>query len=168
MTNHLITRMRQEAETIFKRSLRAVDPYEAVKRFVRLEKDRLFLGAESGSQISLDLKKFEHICLVGAGKATAPMARSMEDILNDRILKGIINVKYGFTDELARTEIIEAGHPVPDQNGVEGTRKILEILEHSGTSVRTTSCAPSPACGKNQAFREAGPHPESPCLWSHY
>ena len=132
MTNHLITRMRQEAETIFKRSLRAVDPYEAVKRFVRLEKDRLFLGAESGSQISLDLKKFEHICLVGAGKATAPMARSMEDILNDRILKGIINVKYGFTDELARTEIIEAGHPVPDQNGVEGTRKILEILEHSG------------------------------------
>lgn len=131
MNNNLISKMRSEAEEIFKSSLHAVDPYQAVKRFVNLERDRLRLGAESGSQIELDLKNYKRISLVGAGKATSPMARSMEEILNDRIHKGIINVKYGFTDKLAFTEMIEAGHPVPDQKGIEGTKKILDFLENA-------------------------------------
>jgi hydroxypyruvate reductase len=38
-------------------------------------------------------------------------------------------VKYGFTDNLSSTEIVEAGHPLPDQSGVEGTRKIIELLK---------------------------------------
>lgn len=127
-----ITRqMRPQAEEIFRSCLQAVDPYQAVKRFVHLEGDRLLLGSEPGSQIEIDLKKFERISLVGAGKATAPMTRGMEEILNHRIHKGIINVKYGFTDKLARTEIIEAGHPVPDQKGVEGTRRMLDFLENA-------------------------------------
>lgn len=129
MNNNLISKMRSEAEEIFKSSLHAVDPYQAVKRFVNLERDRLRLGAESGSEIELDLKNYKRISLVGAGKATSPMARSMEEILNDRIHKGIINVKYGFTDKLTRTEIIEAGHPVPDKHGVKGTKKILDFLD---------------------------------------
>jgi glycerate 2-kinase len=123
--------MRSEAEEIFKSCLQAVDPYEAVRRFVKLEENRLFLGSNPGSKIELDLKKFKRLFLVGAGKATAPMARAMEEILKDRIHKGIINVKYGFTDKLAVTEMIEAGHPVPDQKGVEGTRKILDLLANA-------------------------------------
>lgn len=124
----IVGQMRSEAEEIFKSCLQAVDPYEAVKRFVRLEGDRLLLGSGTASEMELHLKTFKRISLVGAGKATAPMARAMEEILKERIHQGIINVKYGFTDELAVTEMIEAGHPVPDQNGVEGTRKILHLL----------------------------------------
>lgn len=127
----IIKQSRSEAEEIFKSCLNAVDPYGAVKRFVHIEGDRLLLGSRPGSQIELDLKKFKRISLVGAGKATAPMARAVENLLNHRIYKGIINVKYGFRDKLAFTETIEAGHPVPDQRGVEGTRKILDFLENS-------------------------------------
>ena len=125
---NIMGQMRSEAEEIFKSGIQAVDPHDAVKHFVKLEGDRLYLGSDRKSQMELDLKKFRRLSLVGAGKATAPMARAMEEVLKDRVHRGIINVKYGFTDRLVITEMIEAGHPVPDQKGVEGTRKILDLL----------------------------------------
>jgi glycerate 2-kinase len=129
MNEKLLKQMRSEAEEIFKGSLEAVDPYLAVKRFVRVEGNRLTLGPEDRVKVELDLGKYDRISLVGGGKATAPMARAMEDLLGTRVHKGMINVKYGFTQELMQTEIIEADHPLPDNSGVEGTRKILDFLQ---------------------------------------
>ncbi len=124
--------IRSDAKEIFAGCLGAVDPYRAVKRFVHLEGDRLVVGMEGGPKTELDLAEFDRISLVGAGKATAPMARAIEDLFGKRIQKGLINVKYGFTQELAFTEITEAGHPVPDENGLKGTRKILDFLQSAG------------------------------------
>ena len=121
--------MEGEAKDIFLAAVRRVDPYEATNRFLFREGDRLILKENDKEVKTIELNSFENIYLVGAGKATAPMARAMEDLLGKRITRGIINVKYGFTEELELTEIIEADHPVPDQNGVEGTRKILRFLE---------------------------------------
>ena len=125
----LLSTMRSQAESIFRASLKRVDPYEAVKRFVRLDGDTLLLHQGSEPEDALDLRKLDRVFVVGGGKATAPMARSVEDTLGQRIRKGIINVKYGFAEKLLRTEIIEAGHPLPDQKGVEGARKILDLLQ---------------------------------------
>jgi len=123
-----LKKMRSEAEEIFRRCLRAVDPFEAVKGFIHVEGDRLILGTKGQPKTELNLTEFDRISLVGAGKATAPMARAIEDLLGERIQKGIINVKYGFTEDLAFIKVIEAGHPVPDENGVRGTQKILDLL----------------------------------------
>ncbi len=127
-----LKRMRSEAQEIFKSGLAAVDPYAAVKRFVHLEGGRLILGMEGASQQELDLTRYDRIALVGAGKATAPMAKAIEALCGERLQKGIVVLKYGFTQELAVTEMIEAGHPVPDQNGVDGTAKILDFLKAAG------------------------------------
>jgi len=124
--------IRSDAKEIFRSCLIAVDPYRAVKRFVRLEENRLVAGMEGGPKTEIDLTEFDHISLVGAGKATAPMARAVEELFGERIQKGIINLKYGFTEELEFTEIIEAGHPVPDENGLKGTKKILDFLQSTG------------------------------------
>jgi hydroxypyruvate reductase len=124
--------IRSDAREIFKGCLTAVDPYKAVKRFVNLEGDRLVVGMEGESKTELDMTKFDRISLVGAGKATAPMAGAIEELFGERIKKGMINLKYGFTEELSFTEIIEAGHPVPDENGVKGARKILDFLKSAG------------------------------------
>ncbi len=132
MYNKLIKQMRSDAEEIFKASLEAVNPYQSVKRFVRVLDDTLLLGADDRGFIELDLTKYDRISIVGGGKATAPMAKAVEDLLGGRIAKGMINVKYGFTTDLSFTEIVEAGHPVPDQNGVEGTKKILDFLQSAG------------------------------------
>jgi len=128
----LLKEMRHEAEKIFRASLRAVDPYEAVKRFVRIEGGLLFLGPEKGESETLDLSLFDRVLVVGGGKATAPMARAVEEIFGERLSEGMINVKYGFTEDLRVTHITEAGHPLPDENGVIGTGRILELLEGAG------------------------------------
>jgi hydroxypyruvate reductase len=129
MEDNLLKQMRTEAEEIFKHSVKAVDPYHAVKRFVRLEGNSVILGMEDQAMVKLDLMKYDRISIVGGGKATAPMARAIEDLFGEKIHQGLINVKYGFTQTLAITKIIEANHPLPDQNGVKGTRKILDLLQ---------------------------------------
>jgi len=132
MNENVLKQMRSEAEEIFRASLGAVNPYQAVKRFVRLNGDKLLLGSDDRDSVELDLTRYNRISIVGGGKATAPMARAVEELFGRRITKGMINVKYGFTEDLTYTEIVEAGHPVPDHNGEQGTRKILEYLESAG------------------------------------
>jgi len=124
--------IRSDAKEIFIGCLTAVDPYSAIKRFIHIEGNRLVLGIEGEPKTEIDLTEFDRISLVGAGKATAPMARAIEELFGKRIQRGMINLKYGFTEKLAFTEIIEAGHPVPDENGAKGTRKILDFLKSAG------------------------------------
>jgi len=124
--------IRSSALEIFKGSVEAVDPYMAVKRFVRREGNSLSLGIKDRPSDHFDLKRYDRVWLVGGGKATAPMARAMEELLGEKIERGMINVKYGFIDRLGITEITEAGHPLPDQNGVVGTKKILDLLQDAG------------------------------------
>jgi len=128
MDEYHLKQMRTEAKAIFRESLRPVNPFGAVKNFLRVEKDQLILGKDGEDQTKLDLKQFKRISLVGGGKATAPMAKAMETLLGDRIQKGMINVKYGFTETLSVTRIVEASHPLPDENGVKGTEAIMELL----------------------------------------
>lgn len=132
MEENLLKQIRSEAEEIFKSSVKAVDPYNAVKRFVRVEDNSLILSVKDQTIVKLDLMKYDRISIVGGGKATAPMARAIEDLLGDKIHQGLINVKYGFTQPLAITKITEANHPLPDQNGVKGTRKIIDFLQNAG------------------------------------
>jgi len=128
MDEYHLKQMRTEAKAIFRESLRPVNPFGAVKNFLRVEKDQLILGKDGEDQTKLDLKQFKRISLVGGGKATAPMAKAMETLLGDRIQRGMINVKYGFTETLSVTRIVEASHPLPDENGVKGTEAIMELL----------------------------------------
>ena len=132
MDEYLLKRIRTEAKAIFRESLRPVNPYGAVKNFVRVENDQLILGEDGENQNTIDLKQFDHISLVGGGKATAPMAKAMEALLGDRIDKGLINVKYGFTEKLSVTRTVEASHPLPDENGVKGTEAIMDFLAKAG------------------------------------
>ena len=123
-----LRQMRLEAEKVFHAAVSRVDAYEAVKRFIHVEGRVVWIGQGDRPDKVLCLEDFDRVFLVGAGKATARMAKAMEDLLGKRIGKGIINVKYGFTEALALTETIEADHPLPDRNGVTGTKRILDLL----------------------------------------
>ena len=59
------------------------------------------------------------------------MSQAIEEILGERVKQGIVNVKY---DHLLPTNTItlhEAGHPVPDEAGVAGTQRIIQLLQSS-------------------------------------
>jgi len=109
-----LDRLRRDALSIFRSALSAVDPEEAVRRHLRLE------------QLAPD--EFERILVVGAGKAVAPMAKALEDILGDRIAAGVLVVKDGHGLALKKVRVLEASHPVPDDRGVSGTAEILGLL----------------------------------------
>jgi len=57
------------------------------------------------------------------------MAAAAEEILGDRIEAGAINTKYGHALDLNRIETFSAGHPVPDEAGVAGTQRQLELVQ---------------------------------------
>ncbi|MBW1781303.1 MAG: glycerate kinase [Deltaproteobacteria bacterium] len=132
MENSTMKKMRIEAQEIFKSAVESVNPYQAVRRFVRVEGGRLSAGPEDQPVVALNMSEYDRILVVGGGKATAPMAKAMEELLGSRISQGIINVKYGFGADLTITEIVEASHPLPDMNGIEGTSKILDLLQNAG------------------------------------
>jgi len=118
---------RQNLLDIFNAALAAVDPYYAVLKATRFEHNQLQIaGAKYG------LESYERIIVVGAGKATARMALAIETLLGERISAGLIVVKDGHTVPLAIIEQVEAAHPVPDEAGQTGTRRILEMVRAAG------------------------------------
>ena len=119
--------MREDCMKIFEAALKAVDPYEAVKGHLRLEGEVLSVPGWS-----LPLEGIKKVVVVGAGKASASMALAVEEILGERIEGGVIVVKYGHGRPLRRLELIEAGHPIPDERGLEGARAVAEVVEGLG------------------------------------
>lgn len=111
-------------ERIFRAGLEAVDPEAAVRSHVRRNGNTLYAGDGTYA-----LDDFKRVFLVGAGKASAPMAKALEELLGDRLAGGLVVVKYGHTIPLERTELVEADHPVPDRAGLEGAAKLLRLLE---------------------------------------
>ena len=120
-------KLRTDALAIFHASLKAVDPVNVVKKHLRLEGDMLRVGDRD-----YDLSTYTRIYVVGCGKAAASMSSALEDILQEWISGGIINVKYGYTRALHSITINEAGHPLPDEAGVRGTREIVTLLQGLG------------------------------------
>jgi glycerate 2-kinase len=105
-------------------ALKAVDPKTIVKN--KLSLNGSFLQVEKHS---FDINKFNHVYVVGGGKAAGPMAEALEEILGNNIDEGTVNVPHG---SLYKTKIIKfhgASHPLPDEASVEGTKQILNVVE---------------------------------------
>ena len=114
---------RAHARAIFDAGVAAADPGHCVHQTLAVTGDELRCGP-----LHFPLDSISSLRLVGAGKATAAMAAAAEAILGDRIDCGAINTKYGHALPLARVETFEAGHPVPDEAGVAGACRQLELL----------------------------------------
>jgi glycerate 2-kinase len=72
-------------------------------------------------------------CLVvGAGKASASMATALESHAKihwpNAILGGVVLTRYGHHSPTSHIQIIEAGHPVPDQAGMDGAKEIYRLV----------------------------------------
>ena len=71
------------------------------------------------------------IVVVGAGKAGAAMAEAVEDALSS-VSESLVVVPYGHKRPCRLINIVEAGHPVPDNPGEKAARKILGIASSLG------------------------------------
>jgi hydroxypyruvate reductase len=122
--------VRKDLSDIFQASLRRVDPYMMIKERMTLQGNTLSVKTDAET-LSWDLGKYNRILVLGAGKATAKMALAVEEILGSRISEGVIAVKPGHTEKLARIKMIMAGHPVPDAGSVEAGTTIARLCKEA-------------------------------------
>jgi len=127
-----LDQLKKIATEIFLRAVSAVDPSKRLREILTVEQDTLRVKTDERSEDLFHLKTFKNIFLIGTGKASASMAQTMENLLGDRISSGVITTKLGHGLPLKWTELIEAGHPIPDRNGLEGARRIRSLLKDSG------------------------------------
>jgi hydroxypyruvate reductase len=118
------TKLREDALEIFLAGIRAVEPGSAVIANLALEGDTVLAGHQR-----IPLAPGGRIFVVGAGKAGAPMAGAVEEILGDRVYGGLVVVKYGHLSPVSRVTVVEAAHPVPDEAGLKASFDLVELLE---------------------------------------
>lgn len=116
------SRPREVLREQFASALEAVEPYRAV------------MSSYDALCVQLVQGDYDRIFVLGFGKASCAMAKALEDALPERIDKGIVITKYGHSKGYhpQRVRVVEAGHPIPDERGVAGTRELMELAEESG------------------------------------
>jgi glycerate 2-kinase len=100
---------------------------------------------------------------VGLGKAGAPMAAAVEEILGDRIERGVVVTKYGHVQPTRTIRLHEAGHPVPDDAGIAGAQAVLDQVQGLGPddlvlvliSGGGSALTPAPVAGITLAEKQA-------------
>lgn len=63
--------------------------------------------------------------VIGAGKASAAMAQAFEQNFKGE-LSGLVVTRYGYAVPCEKIDIVEAAHPVPDENGLKAAKEILQ------------------------------------------
>jgi len=113
---------------LFETGLTAALPARAIRDRIQLRDNVLTTRTRE-----YDLDEVERIIVLGGGKATLEMARSIEEILGDRISTGLIIVKSRDPGgDLERIEALEGQHPVPDRGGMTATGKLLDLAGSAG------------------------------------
>ena len=115
--------LREDATAVFRAALEAVDPAAAIRRHLKRLGDRLQVGDRS-----YDLARLRRLLVVGAGKAGAPMAASVEEVLGNRITAGVVTVKAGHGGPTRVVRVREAAHPVPDAAGLAAAGEVLDLV----------------------------------------
>ena len=70
------------------------------------------------------------LIVIGAGKASAAMARAVEDHWtgSKSDLSGLVVTRYGYAVACEHIEIVEASHPVPDEAGLRAAQRMLDLV----------------------------------------
>lgn len=118
--------LKEIAKSVFLRTLSAIEPDSVFKQKVRLDGETLTLG---GEQIALDA--YDEVVLIGMGKASLKMGAAAEALFGERIKRGIL-VTDRRSSVRVRSEVVVAGHPVPDDNSLIAGEKIVNLVRSCG------------------------------------
>jgi glycerate 2-kinase len=109
-------------------TLKYLDAYGRIKSIASYDGRFLKIGTRSW-----DLSKKRNVYLIGAGKACNAMAMAIDEILGERLTRGIAIVKIAeSTDVFRKTEVYVGGHPLPNQDGYKACKKIIKMVDSAG------------------------------------
>lgn len=115
--------LRRKALQIADNTIHRCNPGMLTRAHVQLNGQELVIGGKS-----YDLSKGQRIFVIGAGKATLPIAEALDEILGSHIHNGVVVAKYGEERALSNIELVLASHPIPDQNSYLGAQKTEALL----------------------------------------
>jgi len=99
-------------------------PEQAIQQLVNIQGSTLWVGPRC-----YDLRRYDRLAAVGAGKASAYMAQALEQILGDHLWKGIVVTKSGHGCPTATIQVQESRHPIPSLHGERTARYLLSFVE---------------------------------------
>ena len=156
---------KSDLSRIAEAALESVDPGRMVSRCLRLEGGVLHVQTRDVRR-EVDLSSFSRIFLLGFGKAAGPMARAVEEVLGNRIDKGLIVVKPGHETPLRFTRQVFGGHPVPDEASVRAAGEVAAVADEADARTLVITlisgggssllAAPMAAAAAGEAARTAG------------
>ena len=114
---------------VLESTIGAMDARNLVRKSVAIEGDSLRVGS-----LIFDLSKIGDVYVIGGGKGSLSIAEGLEEILRSRIKRGLVIEKMGQGGKLKWVDVVEAAHPVPNEDGVRATREILEIADSANTN----------------------------------
>ncbi len=120
-------RLRSDALEIIEHAIKSSNPYTAVKNLLCFEVGSLRIGKKE-----YNLEKLENIYVVGAGKATFPIALALEEVLEEKLSDGLVILKRGGHQDLNKIKTIAAAHPVPDEHSLKGALGLMDIARRAG------------------------------------
>ncbi|HEX3929218.1 MAG TPA: DUF4147 domain-containing protein [Nocardioides sp.] len=127
--DHGLAELRGLALDVVGAGLRAADPAAAVRRLISREGDLLQVGSRT-----FDLAAFDSVVVLGAGKATMPIAMALEELLGDRLDRGLVVRRPGDPGTLRRIEAVDADHPLPGAPSLAAGRRLIELASECGPS----------------------------------
>jgi len=135
LTNHGNINGRKLVAQILEAGLTAADPYEKTKMLVRLDNGKLIVGHPCFQPFGdphaveeiYNLNEIDRIYVFGAGKGVQYIAKALEDIFGDLISGGHVIDKKGCQIILKRIEVTLGGHPLPDEDCIKGSKRILSL-----------------------------------------
>ncbi|EBW9463785.1 TPA: DUF4147 domain-containing protein, partial [Salmonella enterica] len=116
-------KLRRDIIDIAENVLDYVNPGLITRKIVQLNDNQLIIQNKS-----YQLTPETRIFVIGAGKATFPVAKALEDILGKKIYKGAVICKKGEKGTLNYISLYEGNHPVPDDSSLKGAQAVTTIL----------------------------------------
>ena len=105
--------------------IEAADPARLVRNRVSLDGETLRVGSSA-----ISLETFEEIQVIGGGKAAGVVAAELESVLGGRLDGGVVVTNNPVATE--RVDVLPGDHPVPSQQGVDSTERLLDVAENAG------------------------------------
>lgn len=124
LTDHGNSHLRNAAVEIMEHALTAADPYAAVDRLVHITDEQVVIG-----DLRLDLRDFERIFILGAGKASRGIALALENKFGDQISDGVFVLKHGDDVSLRYARVVYAAHPIPDEGSSLGAQMMMDMAD---------------------------------------
>lgn len=130
ITSHGCSEAKENVLTLVDGVLQRLDARKRLHEMMHRDGSNLVVGSRK-----FDLDKFDHVYAFSSGKAGNHMARAFEDLLGDYLTLGITIIKIKDEEDVyKKTEVYIGGHPLPNEEGIRGCQRMIEVAEQMGSN----------------------------------